>query len=183
MNKVIATSISFSCMVYLLIGVMGYLTFGNSVSSNIITQYPAGKLVTTAQIAIAFLVLFSFPLQLHPARASLDKILLWGNPGGEKIATGRFYSITISLMFFAYLFAMTVSDLTVVLGLVGATGSTTVCYILPGLFYFKLAQSRRDLGLKMTALQIAAGFMVILGIVIMTISLSTILMGTVSGGH
>jgi amino acid permease len=31
-----------------------------------------------------------------------------------------------------------VSDLSVVLGLVGATGSTTVSYILPGFFYYYL---------------------------------------------
>ena len=36
------------------------------------------------------------------------------------------------------LIALTVKDLGLVLSIVGATGSTTVSYILPGLFYSKI---------------------------------------------
>jgi amino acid permease len=80
-------------------------------------------------------------------------------------------------MFLAYLFAVTVTDLTVVLGLVGATGSTTVCYILLGLFYFKLAQNERRLGESISKLQLAAGGMVLWGVLIMTLSLFNIIFG------
>ena len=36
---------------------------------------PPNNIVTGAQVAIAFLVLFSYPLQCHPCRNSLDKVI------------------------------------------------------------------------------------------------------------
>jgi amino acid permease len=43
-----------------------------------------------------------------------------------------FYCITCVFLVLSYVIAMSVSDLGVILGVVGATGSTMVSYILPG---------------------------------------------------
>jgi Amino acid permeases len=43
-----------------------------------------------------------------------------------------FYGITCVFLVLSYIIAMSVSDLGVILGVVGATGSTMVSYILPG---------------------------------------------------
>lgn len=43
-----------------------------------------------------------------------------------------FYGITCAFLVLSFIIAMSVSDLGVILGVVGATGSTTVSYILPG---------------------------------------------------
>jgi len=43
-----------------------------------------------------------------------------------------FYGITCGFLILSFIIAMSVSDLGVVLGVVGATGSTMVSYILPG---------------------------------------------------
>lgn len=75
LNRIISTSIGSAVVVYHIIGVLGYLTFGNVVGSNIIQMYNASLLVTIGRIAIVILVMFSFPLQAHPCRACLDKVL------------------------------------------------------------------------------------------------------------
>ena len=49
-----------------------------------------------------------------------------------------FNKITCSFLMFSFIIAMSVSDLGFVLGIVGATGSTIVSYILPGAVYIKL---------------------------------------------
>lgn len=49
-----------------------------------------------------------------------------------------FYGITCSFLLLSFIVAMSVSDLGVILGVVGATGSTTVSFILPGAVYIKL---------------------------------------------
>lgn len=49
-----------------------------------------------------------------------------------------FNAITISFLFCSFTITMVVSDLGLVLGVVGATGLTMVCYILPGIVYIKL---------------------------------------------
>jgi hypothetical protein len=49
-----------------------------------------------------------------------------------------FYIITLSFLSLSFILAMIVDDLGIILALVGATGSTLVSYILPGLIYLKL---------------------------------------------
>jgi hypothetical protein len=51
-----------------------------------------------------------------------------------------FYELQVAFLALTLLIAICVSDLSVVLGLVGATGSTTVSYILPGFYYYYLFQ-------------------------------------------
>ncbi|KAF9086262.1 hypothetical protein BGX29_001474 [Mortierella sp. GBA35] len=75
LNRIISSSIGSAVVVYHIIGILGYLTFGNAVGSNIIQMYNASLLVTIGRIAIVILVMFSFPLQAHPCRACLDKVL------------------------------------------------------------------------------------------------------------
>ncbi|KAG0199505.1 hypothetical protein BGX28_007249 [Mortierella sp. GBA30] len=83
LNRIISSSIGSAVVTYHTIGVLGYLTFGNVVGSNIIQMYNASLLVTIGRIAIVILVMFSFPLQCHPCRACLDKVL---------IAVGQFWA-------------------------------------------------------------------------------------------
>ncbi|KAG0056224.1 hypothetical protein BGZ83_005956 [Gryganskiella cystojenkinii] len=85
LNRIISTAIGSAVAVYHIVAVLGYLTFGNSVGSNIIQMYNDSMIVTVGRIAIVILVMFSFPLQCHPCRACLDKVL---------IAVGQFWDST-----------------------------------------------------------------------------------------
>src|SRR5712672_223134 len=50
------------------------------VSANIIAMYPSTSLfIAIGQLAIAILVLFSYPLQVHPCRNCLDKVFHFGS--------------------------------------------------------------------------------------------------------
>ena len=51
----------------------------------------------------------------------------------------RFAAITTAIIVLSYLVAMTVSSLEKVLAYVGSTGSTSISFILPGLFYYKIS--------------------------------------------
>lgn len=120
---------------------------------------------TIGKAAIVVLVMFSYPLQVHPCRASVDAILKWRPKGrfdssnlspsrnallmpsgrsstpsrGDRIGDTRFAAITASIVVLSYIVAMTVSSLDKVLGYVGSTGSTCISFILPGLFYYKIS--------------------------------------------
>ena len=112
--------------------------------------------------------MFSYPLQVHPCRASVDAVLKWrpsglkasGNsPSGsparalpllapahaqprarnDTIGELRFAIITTAIIILSYTSAMTVSSLDTVLAYVGSTGSTSISFILPGLFYYKIS--------------------------------------------
>lgn len=51
----------------------------------------------------------------------------------------RFAILTTILIVLSFITAMTVSSLEMVLAYVGSTGSTTISFILPGIFYYKIS--------------------------------------------
>ncbi|KAE8217888.1 hypothetical protein CF319_g8125 [Tilletia indica] len=75
-NRVIGASVGTAGFVYMVVGGLGYATFGSAVADNIITMYPSTNLfVCFGRLSMVTLTLFSYPLQIHPCRASLDKVL------------------------------------------------------------------------------------------------------------
>lgn len=195
LSKVIKRSILTSYAVYVTIGLVGFFTFGYALSSNLIAMCklisfqtlliclakiwysrivdPASPIITGGQFAIALLVLLSYPLQCHPCRLSLDKIL--NRNRNIPMTSQQFNIVTTAILLGSYLIAITVKDLSTVLSLVGATGSTTICYILPGLLYYKMVDKeesvlqmpQKDLKLKTWAFWLAC-----FGIAVMTLSVT-----------
>ncbi|KAI0064000.1 hypothetical protein BV25DRAFT_1801277 [Artomyces pyxidatus] len=162
MNIVIGTSIGSATLTYEIIAVFGYLTFGSRVGANIIAMYPSTSLfIAVGQLAIAILVLFSYPLQVHPCRNCLDKVFHFGEPTGsvkrvteEEDAEGlddehahadmsplKHTILTSAIIASGFTIAYFVDDLKMVLSFVGSTGSTTISFILPGLFYWKMTRN------------------------------------------
>ncbi|KAL7753366.1 hypothetical protein RI367_001141 [Sorochytrium milnesiophthora] len=243
LNIVLSVCVSTALMVYFIIGSLGYLMFGDQVAGNIIRMYPVIPIVTFGRLALAILFVFSFPIQAHPCRASLNKIInhiqerqsapaaegespasaptaaapspsnrlvpahdrllshaasyqsveqddpralepgasvpqIGGNAsvkpgrlGKSSYASDSFtvdtedhsrvssaaslpqpitpppsalrhIATTAGILILSYTVAFFVRSLDKVLAVVGATGSTTICYILPGLFYYKLYQDQ-----------------------------------------
>ncbi|KAK4561361.1 hypothetical protein LTR86_004678 [Recurvomyces mirabilis] len=177
-TSVVTASIGSAAGIYILVAVTGYLSFGDNIIGNIVAQYTPSVASTIGRAAIVVLVMFSYPLQVHPCRASVDAVSKWrprrsgtGNGGNEEFtpASGspsrhsllghtpqqkspsqksgkpdemselRFAIITTAIIILSYIVAMTVSSLDKVLAYVGSTGSTSISFILPGLFYYKIS--------------------------------------------
>lgn len=166
-TSVVVTSIGTACFIYLLVAITGYLSFGDNVAGNIVGQYIPNVASTIGKAAIVVLVMFSYPLQVHPCRASVDAVSKWrptsrrsqeftpssGSPSrsalmpnkvsmkprSDEMGEVRFAVITTAIIILSYIVAMTVSSLEKVLAYVGSTGSTSISFILPGLFYYKIS--------------------------------------------
>lgn len=172
-TSVVASSIGSAGFIYILVAITGYLSFGNDVGDNIVGQYAPSVSTTIGRAAIVILVMFSYPLQVHPCRASVDAVLKWrprssknaqslsANAGSSHTSSSgspsqtpllpagktrksemsdlRFSLITSAIIILSYIVAMTVSSLSAVLAYVGSTGSTSISFILPGLFYYKIS--------------------------------------------
>ncbi|KAI1343493.1 transmembrane amino acid transporter protein-domain-containing protein [Xylariaceae sp. FL0016] len=164
---VIFSSIGSAAGIYVLVAITGYLTFGNDVIGNIVSMYTPSIASTIAKAAIVVLVTFSIPLQVHPCRASIDAVLKWrpnavsrsqgraNSPGNRPLLPTaasrsdhgstapmsdlRFALLTTIILTLAYCTALTVTSLERVLAYVGSTGSTSISFILPGLFYYKIS--------------------------------------------
>ncbi|KAI4220796.1 MAG: hypothetical protein L6R36_007358 [Xanthoria steineri] len=164
-TSVVVASIGLAASMYILVAITGYLSFGNSVLGNIVSMYSPSISSTIAKAAIVVMVMFSYPLQVHPCRASVDAVIKWRpikrseSPGsspsrlvsllpgaktgqqtrGDGMGETRFAAITTAIIVLSYIVAMTVSSLEKVLAYVGSTGSTSISFILPGLFYYKIS--------------------------------------------
>lgn len=161
-TSVVFSSIGSAASIYILVAITGYLSFGNSIGGNIVSMYPASISATIGRAAIVVLVMFSYPLQVHPCRASVDAVLKWRparqpnrndvsphrfpllprsspNRAPEPMNDLRFAAITSSIIILSFITAMTVTSLEAVLAYVGSTGSTSISFILPGLFYYKIS--------------------------------------------
>lgn len=171
-TSVVATSIGTAASTYILVAITGYLSFGNAIGGNIVSMYPPSFSSTVARAAIVVLIVFSYPLQAHPCRASIDAVLNWRwnsksstsstatspqrNPliprvkkPREEMSDIRFAAITTVILVLSYIVAMTVSSLEAVLAYVGSTGSTSISFILPGLFYYKVSSPDSPLHQRM----------------------------------
>ncbi|KAF1945589.1 hypothetical protein EJ02DRAFT_337954 [Clathrospora elynae] len=162
-STVIFASIGGACALYILTGITGYLSYGDKIHGNIISMYPTAAVSTIGRLAIVILVMFSYPLQIHPCRASIDACLKWrpgrrkqsegspsrntlvnntpkpGSPQSREMSDLKFAVISTILIILSFITAMTISSLEKVLAYVGSTGSTTISFILPGLFYYKIS--------------------------------------------
>jgi amino acid permease len=75
-----------------------------------------------------------------------------------------YWLITAGIVTGSYIIALSVQSLDKVLAIVGATGSTTICYILPGLFYYRLYQHQPWNRTKLGAVGLVAlGFIIMFG--------------------
>ena len=163
-TSVVVASIGTAATIYVLVAITGYLSYGSNVQGNIVSMYPHAIPSTIGRAAIVVLVMFSFPLQVHPCRASVDAILRWrpiksnrsirelspsrtvltqpGQTKSEKkheMSDVRFAALTTIIIVLSYMTAMSISSLERVLAYVGSTGSTSISFILPGLFYYKIS--------------------------------------------
>jgi amino acid permease len=166
-SSVVVASNGTATSIYILVAITGYLSFGNDIGGNIIAQYLPSVSSTIGRAAIVVLVMFSYPLQVHPCRASVDAVLRWrpksmsqssglssleSSPprnipllstgrkrNDDSLSETRFATITTAIIILSFIVAMTVNSLEAVLAYVGSTGSTSISFILPGLFYYKIS--------------------------------------------
>lgn len=205
---VIALTIISALLIYSIVSINGYHTYGSEVKGDILLNYPETFMVSCMRIALSIMVLLSYPLQLDPSRRCItsmvnscskwhikceernqdamnaeieeeikkdgslyiDNIIrtediddttsleddddssyydeIFMDEDEEAIDNEKllqeisenflFNGITITFLVLSFLIAMCVSDLSLILSIVGATGSTIVSYILPGLIYIRL---------------------------------------------
>ena len=135
---------------------------GWSFHTQVLTNYAAAPAIALARVAVALEVTSAIPLQLHPSRECIKSLLQRDAPAAdyalidgespsrrrsssqgdddppEAPRDGEHVAITLGFLAGALAVALSVRSLGKVLSLVGATGSTTISYILPGGIYWRV---------------------------------------------
>jgi amino acid permease len=140
-NLVIGMSISLALFMYCTMSLAGYFIFGDKVGTDVLKGFSEDAvLFKVARALVSVLVCFCFPLQVNPARVSILGLLRRCGARMSSFANSRLshWVVTTCFLGLSLLVAIVVTDLGIILSIVGATGSTTVTFILPGLCYYKL---------------------------------------------
>ena len=155
-------SITSAAAIYILFGCSSYSTYGDSIHSDSIINYPANDVDAVARIFISFVVAFSYPLQINPGRRAFLTLLqaIFNKDSQPSLfqIRFRFFGTTFLYLGGTLVLGLLVEDLGLVFSLIGSIGSTMVMFIIPGycylsLFVFEGNEERRALAKETNTLQ------------------------------
>ena len=139
LNQVFMASTLTGMCLYIVVSFCAYATYGDSIESNLLKNYPKAPAVSAARIMISFVVTFSYPLQINPTRRCILTILYnsvdGGKPASKTVQYIRYWLITVVFLLGSLGIALSVDDLGIVIALVGAFGGTLIMFILPGYLF------------------------------------------------
>ncbi|XP_036592225.1 probable sodium-coupled neutral amino acid transporter 6 [Trichosurus vulpecula] len=142
MQSVTNTGIALSFLIYFTSALFGYLTFYEKVESEILQGYsrylPNDVVVMAVKLCILLAVLLTVPLIHFPAR----KAVIMAFFPNRLFSWIHHFLVTLVLNIIIVLLALYVPDIRNIFGIVGASTSTCLIFVFPGLFYLKL--SRED---------------------------------------
>ena len=149
LNQVFMAATLTGIFLYVVVSFCAYATYGDSIQSNLLLNYPKSPSVSAARIMISFVVTFSYPLQINPTRRCILTILFnsidKGQPASKTVQYIRYWTITVLFLLGSLGIALTVDDLGIVIALVGAFGGTLIMFILPGyLFLYHFPDKTKD---------------------------------------
>lgn len=135
-QRIVRTTMGTAFVLYTLVGVFGYITFGNITMSNILRNNwpPHDILITCGRLALTLTLLMSFPLLTHPCRATIDTLLFKGTP----LTTFRLVVETVTMVVLSYCLSIVIPNVTYIWSFMGATVAVMIAFIMPSAFYLKI---------------------------------------------
>lgn len=132
-RMVVGNAFGFSSFVYVLITCFGFLTFGGNCDGYILNNYSdKDSLATICRVAIAFSILFTYPITFMGFR---DGVLDCLSLPMEKQTSTNVNIITVTLLFIVTSLAILVTDLGFVNAIGGGTLATAIVFVFPALMY------------------------------------------------
>ena len=144
-KEMILISETMPTVLYLIMGILGYMRFGDLTLDDILLNYTGMSwtntvIFNTARLAMVLCLVVSFPLILFPCRMCLHALLKDALPDSLKHFGGSFYfkGETIFILVISYATSYLVPQIKTAFGLTGAITGCMMVYVLPPLFYMKI---------------------------------------------
>lgn len=171
MQSVANTSIFICYVLYALAALFGYLTFFNWMEAEMLLMYSyvdsTDLLTLVVRITVLIAVVLTVPLTHFPARKALSFMIF----PDETFRWSRHLGVMGFLLTLINILVIFVPSIKEVFGLIGATASTMLVFVLPSTFFI-IIDPRPNTSKKKLSAFLMAG----LGIVLMAISLTTIIL-------
>lgn len=132
-------------IMYTLMGIFGYLAFGDEVDGNVLNSISENNdsgLIALMLIMFCFTILFTFPLVAFALRISLHYLLakLRQIKLKHEIPTLPAWGESTLLFGLSLLVGNLLNDVSIVFGITGAISSTVLSLVLPPLMFLKSSQ-------------------------------------------
>lgn len=165
MERVSIASMTLCFLVYLLMGVTGFLAFGEDTKGNVLGNLEPflcsqDWVVISGFACMAFAVTMAFPLNIFPIRFAVETILFYRHPWLDNRPMRlciAFVAVALSLGA-----AVVLPEINLIFELIGATTGSFVCFISPGLLFCRLAPGSLTSSLKRSSLVLIAAGVVFL---------------------
>jgi amino acid permease len=146
MMNVVHLSVGACSLLYLGVGIFGYLCFYQVTSPNLLNNFTdeSNGAIALAKIGLAIVLVASAPLFMLPMRDTLNN-LLFSEEKAKQFSWIRHIIFTVGILGFAYLLACVTPEVSDVLSLTGSLCSTAVMYLFPATFYLALEQNHTSL--------------------------------------
>ncbi|KAI9281196.1 transmembrane amino acid transporter protein-domain-containing protein [Sporodiniella umbellata] len=124
-----------SWTISILFAVIGYLSFGQDVNSNIFSNFPADDhVINIGRLALGLSMVLTVPMGFYPARDAVQKTI--GFETASRQPTNiEHYTVTIILYTFFLVAGIKIHSLGKVYSIVGGVASSFLAYIIPGFAY------------------------------------------------
>lgn len=130
-NIVVGLAFFISAVVFSIVAVVGFLTFGSASSGLILNNYsPYDPLVTASRAAVALSIVFTYPLVFLGFRDGVLDVMKVQERGDNLVTI-----VSVALLAAVTLAAANVTDLAIVLSVGGGTFSTAVASVFPALMF------------------------------------------------
>ncbi|KAI9018643.1 transmembrane amino acid transporter protein-domain-containing protein [Phycomyces nitens] len=144
------------CVVYVLIGSISYLAYGDHIQAAVIYNFPpSNPLTITAQTFYSIAIILTTPLTLFPATKILENGLFWNRQSGSRDIRVKWLknAFRLGLASLCALAAYSIgpANLDLFVSFVGSVFCVPLCFIFPGMFHYKISKGLQarlvDLGL------------------------------------
>ncbi|XP_038891327.1 amino acid transporter AVT6C-like [Benincasa hispida] len=174
MMTAVRVALLLCAIIYFTIGIFGYLLFGDSLMSDILTNFDqtfgssTGALLNDiVRLSYAFHLMLVYPLLNFSLRFNINEFLFPNKPPLAS-ATPRFFTITMALLLFSYLAAIAFPNIWSIFQFMGSTSAACLAFIFPG------AIALRDVnGISTKRDKMIASIMATLAVVTSIIAIAT----------
>lgn len=148
LNRVVRSAVNICSLVYIAVGILGYLAFHDQhLHGNVLLALPSNLSSALAQAGFVFTIIISLPLCLFPCRSSLHSMLTHATSPSlltehalpnVYMSDRDFRTLTLFLIIITIGISILIPHIELILGLVGSTIGAFVCFILPALCFVRL---------------------------------------------
>jgi len=145
-SKVAFIACAFVMVLYLAVGVVGYMAFGKNTEADVVSQIAAvrgqSRVVTSIQALLASFIVLKTPLIILPLRTLTLAILCLDINSGD-LSAGKNAALTLALLVCVYCMALALPDLGKLLELLGAVCVMPLCFVVPARLSWAVEEPRR----------------------------------------